>query len=63
MQMYDLPDPRGHVTVRYRHDLRGRLAFFSSADGGDRWLLDTVMAEPLRMWDQRDRRFDRLVIA
>ena len=51
-------DPRGHLAVQYRHDLRGRLVFFSSADGGDRWLLDTAMAEPLRMWDERARRFE-----
>ncbi|HEX4982899.1 MAG TPA: SpvB/TcaC N-terminal domain-containing protein, partial [Ilumatobacteraceae bacterium] len=51
-------DPRGHVAVRYRHDLRGKLVFFSSADGGDRWMLDTVAGEPLHLWDERDRRFE-----
>jgi RHS repeat-associated protein len=50
-------DARDLPTIAYDRDLRGTLAAYRSADGGNRWMLADVRGEPLRSWDQRDHAF------
>ena len=50
-------DARDVTTIAYDRDLRGTLAAYRSADGGNRSMLADVRGEPLRSWDQRDHAF------
>ena len=56
-QVLAVTDPRGGERISYDRDLRGTLAAYRSADGGNRWMLADVRGEPLRSWDQRDHAF------
>ncbi|HEY3437350.1 MAG TPA: SpvB/TcaC N-terminal domain-containing protein [Actinotalea sp.] len=50
-------DPRGNVTMTYEHDLRGTLLTYAGPDGGRRRMLDNVVGDPLRLWDDRGHEF------
>lgn len=53
----EVEDPRGNVTMTYEYDLRGTLLTYAGPDGGPRLLLDNVMGDPLRRWDDRGHEF------
>ena len=50
-------DARANTSISYSYDMRGRIAAHASMDSGRRWMLDTVLAEPLRSWDERGHEF------
>jgi len=53
----DLIDPRGNHPISYKYDMRGRIAYRKGMDDGQRWMLDDIIGEPLRSWDERNHVF------
>ncbi len=52
-----IQDARGNTTITYDHDMRGRIVAQNSMDSGRRWMLDNVLANPVRSWDERGHEF------
>ena len=52
-RVVDVTDARQNVTISYRYDLTGRMAYQHSLDGGRRWQLADIIDQPLRSWDDR----------
>lgn len=50
-------DPRGNQTISYKYDMIGRTAYRNGMDDGQRWMLDDIIDEPLRSWDERNHEF------
>jgi RHS repeat-associated protein len=50
-------DARNNKVMQYKYDMLGNLVYQNSMDAGQRWLLHTVMGEPLRSWDERGFEF------
>lgn len=46
-------DARDRVVVRYDYDMLGSRVHQASMEAGERWLLNDVIARPIRGWDSR----------
>lgn len=46
-------DALGRVVSRYSHDMLGSLVHEASMDAGSRWILNDVVGNPIRAWDDR----------
>ena len=47
-------DARDNVVMRYKYDMLGNKVYEESRDAGKRWLIQNVVGNPLRTWDERD---------
>ncbi len=52
-----ITDARNNVVVLYGYDLTGRIAYQSSMDSKERWVLNNVLNNPSYTWDSRNHRF------
>ncbi|MFZ4427164.1 MAG: SpvB/TcaC N-terminal domain-containing protein [Saprospiraceae bacterium] len=50
-------DARGNVVMQYRQDMLGHPAAQISMDAGRRWMLNNVLGNPVRTWDERAHTF------
>lgn len=46
-------DARNNSVMQYRYDMLGNQVYQQSMDAGKRWLLQNIMGNPLRTWDER----------
>lgn len=47
-------DARGNPVMRYKYDMLGNMVYQDSMDMGKRWMLQNVVGNTLRSWDERD---------
>jgi len=52
-----ITDARGNAVMRYRYDMLGHPVYQNSMDAGERWMLNSVMGNPVLKWDSRDHIF------
>lgn len=50
-------DTRGNIVMSYKYDLLGHRVYQKSMDSGERWMLNNVAGNPIRLWDSRDHVF------
>lgn len=50
-------DARGNVVMQYRQDMLGHPVAQISMDAGRRWMLNNVMGNPVKTWDERNHEF------
>jgi RHS repeat-associated protein len=48
---------KGNTVVQFKYDMLGNLAYQTSMDAGQRWLLTNILGNPLRTWDERNFEF------
>ncbi|KHE91886.1 MAG: Mono(ADP-ribosyl)transferase SpvB [Candidatus Scalindua brodae] len=44
-------DARGNTVMEYKYDMLGHRVYQKSMDGGERWMLNSVMGNPVKSWD------------
>lgn len=49
-----ITDARDNAVMQYKYDMLGNKVYEESRDAGKRWLLQNVVGNPLRTWDERD---------
>jgi len=49
-----ITDARNNSVVSYKYSMLGGMAYQNSADSGQRWLLNNIMGNLLRSWDDRN---------
>ena len=52
--MRSIADDRGNVPMRHKYDMLGNMVYQQSMDAGERWLLQNVLGDALRIWDERN---------
>lgn len=50
-------DARNNTVMEYRYDMLGNIVYQKSMDTGQRWLLNNILSNPLRTWDERSHEF------
>lgn len=50
-------DHRGNTVMAYKYDLLGHRVYQNSMDAGERWMLNNLVGNPLRVWDSRSHIF------
>lgn len=50
-------DARHNTVMEYRYDMLGNIVYQKSMDTGQRWLLNNILSNPLRTWDERNHEF------
>lgn len=50
-------DARGNAVMQYKYDMLGNLVYQKSMDAGKRWLVKTILGDPLITWDERGHEF------
>lgn len=50
-------DARGNVVMQYQYDLLGHRVAQTSMDAGKRWMLNNVLGNPVKTWDERKHEF------
>ncbi|HEY0426484.1 MAG TPA: SpvB/TcaC N-terminal domain-containing protein [Pyrinomonadaceae bacterium] len=48
-------DGRDNPVMRYKYDMLGNLVYQNSMDAGQRWLIQNIVGNPLRSWDERNQ--------
>ena len=52
-----ITDARNNAAMQYKYDMLGNKVHEDGADAGKRWLLQNIVGNPLRTWDERNREF------
>jgi RHS repeat-associated protein len=50
-------DPQGRVVMRYDYDMLGNPIHQANMEAGERWMLNDVVGNPIRVWDSRGHEF------
>jgi RHS repeat-associated protein len=50
-------DHRGNTVMAYKYDFLGHRVYQNSMDAGERWMLNNLAGNPLRVWDSRNHIF------
>jgi RHS repeat-associated protein len=50
-------DARDNVVMQYKYDMLGNIVYQNSMDAGQRWLMQNIVGNPLRSWDERNQIF------
>lgn len=50
-------DSRGNTVFSYRYDMLGNRVFKNGMDTGKRWMLNNVLGNPVKSWDERRQEF------
>lgn len=50
-------DARDNAVMQYKYDMLGNLVYQNSMDAGQRWLIQNIVGNPLRTWDERNHEF------
>ncbi|UII33140.1 insecticidal toxin complex protein [Fulvivirga ulvae] len=50
-------DARGNKVMEYRYDMLGHRVMQTSMDAGKRWMLNNVLGNPVKTWDERKYEF------
>lgn len=49
-----ITDSRANTVVQYKYDMLGNRVFQKSMDAGQRWMIQNIVGNPLRTWDERN---------
>jgi len=47
-------DARNNPLMQYKYDMLGNMVYQNSMDAGQRWLIQNIVGNPLRSWDERN---------
>ncbi|MDQ1637294.1 MAG: hypothetical protein QOF62_633 [Pyrinomonadaceae bacterium] len=50
-------DARDNQVMQYKYDMLGNIVYQNSMDAGQRWLMQNIVGNPLRTWDERNHEF------
>ena len=50
-------DPLGRIVMQYDYDMLGNRIHQASMEAGERWMLNDVLGNPIRIWDSRGHNF------
>ena len=50
-------DARDNQVMQYKYDMLGKMVYQNSMDAGQRWLIENIVGNPLRNWDERNHEF------
>lgn len=48
-------DARDNPVMQYKYDMLGNMVYQNGMDAGQRWLIQNIVGNPLRSWDERNQ--------